>query len=77
MNECERNPLPSGMGSANAIHYAGLTAKITDLGAVRAARARPINQACRWSEAVETVITANLRAACVLKRMWLRAWGVC
>lgn len=54
-----------------------MNAKITDLGAVRAARARPINQACRWSEAVETVMTANLRAACVLQRMWLRAWGMC
>ena len=54
-----------------------VNAKITDLGAVRAARARPINQACRWNEALETVMTANLRAACVLQRMWLRAWGVC
>ena len=25
----------------------------------------------------EEVKTANLRAACVLQRMWLRAWGMC
>lgn len=54
-----------------------MNAQITDLAAIRAARARPINQACRWNEALETVMTANLRAACVLQRMWLRAWGVC
>ena len=54
-----------------------MNAQITDLAAIRAARARPINQACRWNEAIETVMTANLRAACVLQRMLLRAWGVC
>lgn len=54
-----------------------MNAKITDLGAVRAARACPVNAACRWSEALETVMAANLRAACVLQRMLLRAWGLC
>lgn len=24
LNKCERNPLPSGMGSANALRYTGL-----------------------------------------------------
>jgi len=50
--------------------------KITDLAAWRAAHAQPINEACRWSEAVETVLTANWRVAFELHRTWLRAWGI-
>lgn len=50
--------------------------KITDLAAWRAAHARPINDACRWSEAIETVLTTNLRIAFAWQRMTLRAMGL-
>lgn len=46
--------------------------KITDLGAVRAARARPINDVCRWSEAVETVTRANAQAWMTVTFLWPR-----
>jgi hypothetical protein len=49
-----------------------MNAKITDLGAVRAARARPINDVCRWSEAVETVTRANVQAWMTVTFLWPR-----
>ncbi|WP_041646650.1 hypothetical protein [Aromatoleum aromaticum] len=45
---------------------------ITDLARYRMTRQRPITDACRWSEAIEEVTVANLRAAAVIQRMWLR-----
>ena len=49
--------------------------KVTDMAAWRAAHARPISDACRWSEAVETVLTTNVRMAFAWQRVLLRAWG--
>lgn len=49
--------------------------KVTDMAAWRAAHARPISDACRWSEAIETVLTTNLRMAFAWQRALLRAWG--
>jgi hypothetical protein len=46
--------------------------KITDLAAWRAAHARPITDACRWSEAVETVTRANLQAWMTMTFLWPR-----
>lgn len=46
--------------------------KITDLAAWRAAHARPINDVCRWSEAVETVTRANMRAWMTVTFLWPR-----
>lgn len=31
---------------------------------------------CRWSEAIESVLTTNLRVMFAWQRTWLRAWGV-
>lgn len=53
-----------------------MSEKITDLAAWRAAHARPITDACRWSEVVETVLTTNLRVVFAWQRTVLRAWGV-
>lgn len=53
-----------------------MNAKITDLTAWRATHARPINDVCRWSEAVETVWLTNLRIAFAWQRTVLRAMGV-
>ena len=53
-----------------------MNAKITDMAAWRATHARPINDACRWSEAIETVWLTNLRIAFAWQRTWLRAMGV-
>ena len=50
--------------------------KITDLAAWKAAHAKPIADACRWSEAFETVLTTNFRIAFAWQRTVLRAWGV-
>ena len=50
--------------------------KITDLAAWRAAHAKPITDACRWSEAIESVLTTNLRVMFAWQRTVLRAWGV-
>lgn len=47
--------------------------KITDMAAWRAAHARPINDACRWSQAVETIIATNLRIWFAWHRVFLRA----
>lgn len=51
------------------------SSKVTDLARRRAMHARPINDACRWSEAFETVATANLRVFFAWQRMMLRALG--
>ncbi|NMG56803.1 hypothetical protein [Aromatoleum aromaticum] len=45
---------------------------VTDLAAYRMTRQRPITDACRWVEAVEEMTVANLRAAAVIQRLWLR-----
>lgn len=50
--------------------------KITDMAAFRAARTRPIADACRWSEAFETIALTNLRVSFAWQRMVLRAWGL-
>lgn len=50
--------------------------KITDMAAWRAAHTRPINDACRWSEAVESVWLTNLRLVFAWQRTVLRALGV-
>ena len=52
-----------------------MNGKITDLAAWRAAHAKPITDACRWSEAIETVLTTNLRIAFAWQRTVLRAMG--
>jgi hypothetical protein len=49
-----------------------MSEKITDLAAWRAAHARPITDACRWSEAVETVTRANLQAWMTMTFLWPR-----
>ena len=53
-----------------------MNAKITDMAAWRAAHARPITEACRWSEAIESVLTTNLRIAFAWQRMVLRSMGM-
>ena len=53
-----------------------MNAKITDLAAWRTEHAKPITDACRWSEAIETVLTTNLRVVFAWQRTVLRAWGV-
>lgn len=49
-----------------------MNAKITDLAAWRAAHTRPITDACRWSEAVETVTRANMQAWMTVTFLWPR-----
>jgi hypothetical protein len=49
-----------------------MNAKITDMAAWRATHARPITDACRWSEAVETVTRANLQAWMTMTFLWPR-----
>lgn len=49
-----------------------MNAKITDLVAWRATHARPINDVCRWSEAVETVTRANMQAWMAVTFLWPR-----
>ena len=53
-----------------------MNAKITDMARWRAAHARPISDACRWSSAFETVMTTNFRVAFAWQRTLLRAWGL-
>lgn len=49
-------------------------ATVTDLSAYRAA-ARPVAaEACRWSEAVESITASNLRILFAWQRLALRAW---
>lgn len=49
-----------------------MDAKITDLAAWRATHARPINDVCRGSEAVETVTRANMRVWMTVTFLWPR-----
>lgn len=49
-----------------------MNAKITDLAKWRATHARPINDVCRWSEAVETVTRTNLQMWMTLTFQWPR-----
>ena len=53
-----------------------MDAKITDLACWKAEHPKPINDACRWSEAIESVLTTNLRVVFAWQRTVLRAWGV-
>lgn len=53
-----------------------MSEKITDMARWRAAHARPISDACRWSEAIESVMTTNLRVVFAWQRTLLRAWGL-
>ena len=53
-----------------------VNAKITDMTAWKAEHFKPINDACRWSEAIESVLTTNLRIVFAWQRTVLRAWGV-
>ena len=50
--------------------------KITDMAAFRAARTHSIADACRWSDAFETIALTNLRVGFAWQRMVLRAWGL-
>lgn len=52
-------------------------ALVTDLTQYRMVRAAPVAEACRWSEAVESIFASNFRFAFAMQRVWLRAvWGV-
>ena len=53
-----------------------MDAKITDMAAWKSEHFKPINDACRWSEAIESVMTTNLRIVFAWQRTVLRAWGV-
>ena len=53
-----------------------MSEKITDMAAWKAEHFKPINDACRWSEAIESVWMTNLRIVFAWQRTWLRAWGV-
>lgn len=53
-----------------------MDSKITDMAAFRAARTRQIADACRWSDAFETIALTNLRVGFAWQRMVLRAWGL-
>ncbi len=53
-----------------------MNAKITDLARWKAEHLKPINDACRWSEAIESVMTTNLRVVFAWQRTVLRAWGI-
>lgn len=49
---------------------------VTDLGKWKAAHSRPVViDALRWSEAIESVLTTNLRVVFAWQRTVLRAWG--
>ena len=50
-----------------------MLAPVTDLGKWKAAHSRPVViDYCRWNEAVETVIRANINMACTLWFVWPR-----
>lgn len=49
-----------------------MSAKITDLARWKATHSRPINDACRWSEAVETVTRANMQMWLTFTFQWPR-----
>lgn len=48
--------------------------KITDLAAWKAARVKPVADACRLSEAAEAVLATNLRILFAWQRVALRAF---
>ena len=50
-----------------------MSSAVTDLAHYRAARQRPIIDACDWSAAFESVATTNIKIAFAWQRMWLRA----
>jgi hypothetical protein len=47
---------------------------ITDLAKYRMRHQKPITDACGWVTAFETVAVANMKAAAVMQRMFLRMW---
>jgi hypothetical protein len=51
-----------------------MTATVIHLAAYRAALRPAAAQACRWSEAVESITASNLRIACAWQRTLLRTW---
>lgn len=53
-----------------------MNAKIADMAAWKSEHFKPINDACRWSESAESVMTTNLRIVFAWQRTWLRAWGL-
>ena len=46
---------------------------ITDLAHYRAARQKPITNACAWSSAFESVAATNIKIVFAWQRIWLRA----
>ena len=53
-----------------------MNAKITDMAAWKAEHFKPINDAWRWAEAIESVLTTNRRGVFAWQRTVRRAWGV-
>lgn len=52
-------------------------ATVTELSAYRAAARPAVSEACRWSEAVESITASNLRIMFAWQRLAIRAiWGV-
>ena len=49
-----------------------MNAKITDLARWKAEHLKPINDACRWSEAIETTMRANADAVFLMTFLWPR-----
>ena len=49
--------------------------KVTNLAAWRAARTQPVTDACRWSQALETVWLTHWRIAFAWQRTLLRLLG--
>lgn len=47
--------------------------QVTELAAYRAMRQRPMNDVCRWSEAIEQIAVTHLRLAFAWQRCMLRA----
>ncbi len=47
--------------------------KTTPAVHARAAKAYPINDWCRWHQALETTAAANMRAFFAWQRSWVRA----
>lgn len=46
--------------------------KVTDLAAWRAAHARPVSDACRWSETLQAVTEHNMRMLMIPLFVWPR-----
>lgn len=47
---------------------------ITDLTKYRVLHQKPVTDACGWLTAIETVAIANMKAAAVMQRAFLRLW---